>query len=87
MPRHAIFNRRDFESPLVRKTVLVSEEGLEGAAKVAERLSVSQGSVIDTALRHLAALNDLEVADLLRAHGHLRPDEYDFVRKRITNGG
>ncbi|MDP8991882.1 MAG: hypothetical protein M3N31_02325 [Actinomycetota bacterium] len=54
MPRHSVVNRRNLD-PLVRKTVLVSEEALERVSEIGAALRVSQGSLIDTALRHLAA--------------------------------
>ena len=79
MPRHSVINRRNLD-PLVRKSVLLSEEALEEVSKIASTLRVSQGSLIDTALRHLAGSSNEEIVELLRRHGHLTDAEYEHVR-------
>lgn len=81
MPTHPVINRRNIDSRLVRKTVLVSPEGLNAAAAVAKRLHVSQGSVIDTALRMFGRLEIDEVIKQLRSAGHLTDIETDAVMK------
>jgi hypothetical protein len=78
MPSYPVINRRNI-SPLVRKTLLVSDEALERINAIGADMHVTQGSLVDTALRHLAALSPAEIAKLLRAHGHLTDDEYDYV--------
>jgi len=78
MPSYSVINRRNI-SPLVRKTLLVSDEALERINAIGAGMHVTQGSLVDTALRHLAALSPAEIAKLLRAHGHLTDDEYDYV--------
>ena len=79
MPRHRVVNRRNLD-PLVRKSVLVSNEALERVSEIASTLRVSQGSLVDTALRHLAGLGDEEIVELLRKHGHLSDAEYEYVQ-------
>ena len=81
MPTHPVINRRNIDSRLVRKTVLVSPEGLNAAAAVAKRLHVSQGSIIDTALRVFGRLELDEVIEQLRSAGHLTDIETDAVMK------
>ena len=81
MPTHPVINRRNVDSPLVRKTVLVSPEGLDAAAALAKRLHVSQGSVIDTALLAFARLKLGDVINQLRDAGHLIGIEYGAVMK------
>ena len=81
MPAHPVINRRNIDSRLVRKTVLVSPEGLNAAAAVAKRLHVSQGSVIDTALLAFGRLELGEVINQLRGAGHLTDVETDAVMK------
>ena len=80
MPRHSVVNRRNVD-PLVRKSVLLSEEALGRVSEIASALRVSQGSLVDTALRHLAGLSQEEVVELLRKHGHLSDAEYDHVQR------
>ncbi len=85
MPSYPVINRRNI-SPLVRKTLLVSDEALERINAIGADMHVTQGSLVDTALRHLAALSPAEIAKLLRAHGHLTDDEYDYVMGRAKKG-
>jgi hypothetical protein len=85
MPTHPVINRRNI-SPLVRKTLLVSEEAVERINDIGSAMHVSQGSLVDTALRHLAALSPAEIAKLLRSHGHLTDEEYDYVLGRAKKG-
>jgi hypothetical protein len=88
MPSHPVINRRNL-SPLVRKTVLVSEAALERINDIGAELHVSQGSLVDTALYELAARPPEEIAKLLRAHGHLTDEEYAYVtgRRRAAKKG
>ena len=81
MPAYPVINRRNI-SPLVRKTLLVSDEALERINEIGAGMHVTQGSLVDTALRHLAALSPAEIAKLLRGHGHLTDEEYDYVTGR-----
>ena len=80
MPRHSVVNRRNLD-PLVRKSLLLSDEALERISEIASALQVSQGSLVDTALRHLAGLGHEEIVELLRKHGHLSDAEYEHVRQ------
>jgi hypothetical protein len=82
MPRHSVINRRNVASKLSRHTIHVSADALKAVTELAAQLSVSQGSVIDTALRELAAREPAEVIELLRRHDHLTKDEYDYVRNQ-----
>jgi hypothetical protein len=87
MPSYPVINRRNI-SPLVRKTLLVSEEALARINEIGTEMHVTQGSLVDTALRHLSALSPAEIAKLLRGHGHLTDQEYDYVMgDRPEKGG
>jgi hypothetical protein len=79
VPRYRVINRRSVLDPLVRKTVVVSEAALERINEIGAGMEVSQGSLVDTALRHLATLSRAEIAELLRSYGHLSDDEYSYV--------
>ena len=85
MPSYTVINRRNI-SPLVRKTLLVSDEAVERINVIGAELHVSQGSLVDTALRQLAAMPPTEIAELLRSHGHLTDEEYDYVMGRAKKG-
>ena len=85
MPSYPVINRRNI-STLVRKTLLVSEEAFEQINDIGAAMHVSQGSLVDTALRHLAALPREEIAQLVRSHGHLTDEEYDYVMGRAKKG-
>ncbi len=85
MPSYPVINRRNI-STLVRKTLLVSEEAVKEINDIGAAMHVSQGSLVDTALRYLAALPPAEIAQVLRSHGHLTDDEYDYVMGRAKKG-
>lgn len=85
MPSYRVINRRNI-SPLVRKTLLVSDEAVGRINDIGAELHVSQGSLVDTALRHLVARPPAEIAELLRAHGHLTDEEFDYVMARAKKG-
>lgn len=79
MPRYRVINRRSSLDPLVRKTVVVSDAALERINQIGAEMQVSQGSLVDTALRHLATMDNDGIAKLLRLHGHLTDNEYAYV--------
>lgn len=79
MPRNTVVNRRNVDSPFVRRTLLATQIALDGVRELASLLSVSKASLVDTALRHLTAMDGVAVVELLYAHGHLSEDEYAFV--------
>ena len=79
MPRNTVVNRRNVDSPFVRRTMQASAGALDAVAAIALALSVSKASLVDTALRHLAAMDHVAIVELLRHHGHLTDDEYAFV--------
>ncbi len=81
MPRHPVLNRRNLH-PLARKTLSVSPEAVAAIDAIAKALWVSQGSLVDTALRHLAQHEPDQIVELLRVHGHLTDAEYDAVQQR-----
>lgn len=85
MPRHPIINRRNISS-LVRKTVLVSEEALERINEIGAALRVSQGSLVDSALRQLAAMEPSDIAELLLIYGHLTVEEHAVVTGKTVKG-
>jgi hypothetical protein len=84
MPRHRVVNRRNLDSPLVRKTLWVSPAALDAVDALAAMLHVSQGSLVDAALHLVAGLEPAEVVELLRSHGHLTDAEYAHVRKLVV---
>jgi hypothetical protein len=85
MPRHPVINRRNISS-LVRKTLLVSEEALGRINEIGAELRVSQGSLVDTALRQLAGMSLDDIAELLRGYGHLTAEEYALVIDKTKKG-
>ncbi len=87
MPRYRVINRRSTLDPLVRKTVVVSEAALERINEIGAQMEVSQGSLVDTALRLLATLPRDEVARLLREYGHLSDEEYAYVMGEYPQKG
>ena len=78
MPSYTVINRRNI-SPHVRKTLLASDEAVEHIEVIGAELHVSQGSLADTALRQPAAMPPAQIAELLRSHGHLTDEEFDYV--------
>lgn len=85
MPRHPVINRRNV-SPLVRKTVVVSEEAIERINEIGAELRVSQGSLVDSALRQLAGMALSDITELLRSYGHLTAEEYAVVTGETEKG-
>lgn len=79
MPRNTVVNRRNVDSPFVRRTMQATGGALDAITVMARTLSVSKASLVDTALRHLAGMDNGAIVDLLRHHGHLTDDEYAFV--------
>lgn len=82
MPLNTVVNRRNVDSPFVRRTLLATQAALDGVGDLATLLSVSKASLVDTALRHLTGMDGAAVIKLLQAHGHLSEDEYAFVVRR-----
>ena len=78
MPSYPAINRRNI-NPLVPKTLHVSKDTLSLIREIGAQMHVTQGSLVDTALRQLATLAPADIAELLRSHGHLTDDEYDYV--------
>jgi hypothetical protein len=58
---------------------------VDALKKMAAQLHVSQGSLVDLALRELTARTPLEVARLLRSRGGLTDTEYDAVVTRVLD--
>lgn len=84
MPRHTVVNRRNVDSPFVRRTTQASAAAFDALAIIAGALSVSKASIVDTALHHLAAMDHGAIVDLLRNYGHLTEEEYDFVARQVS---
>jgi hypothetical protein len=84
VPLNPIVNRRGADSPFVRRTVLASSGALDRVSGIAATLSVSQASIIDAALRHVGTLDQCDIIDLLRHHGHLTDEEYAVVVTRAA---
>lgn len=78
MPRNTVVNRRD-DSPFVRRTMQATGGAHDAVTRIAEALSVSKASIVDTALRHLATMNHGAIVELMRRHGHLTDEEYALV--------
>ena len=53
MPAYPVINRRNI-SPLVRKTLLVSDEALERINEIGASMHVTQGSLVDTVGDHVS---------------------------------
>lgn len=88
MPRHRVINRRN-AVPLVRRSLSLTPEALVAATQLAAQLGVSQGSIIDTALREFTARSPSAVIEALSRHGHLTPTERAVVEehtKQKTGG-
>lgn len=78
MPRNPVVNRRNVTG-LRQRSLSATDDAIAGLTDLAKGLHVSQGSLVDIALRHLTTLTLVEVADLLHLHGHLTDDEYAVV--------
>lgn len=87
MPRNTVVNRRNVDSPFVRRTMQATGGALDAVATIAGALSVSKASIVDTALRHLAAMDHGAIVELLRHHGHLTDDEFAFVSGLVRPSG
>ncbi|WP_327591414.1 hypothetical protein OHA25_60975 (plasmid) [Nonomuraea sp. NBC_00507] len=85
MPRNPVVNRQNIDSPLRQRSLDISDRAREQLRDLAAALHVSQGSVLDCAVRELAALPPHLVADLLYKHGHLDPKTYPYVANRARN--
>lgn len=83
MPRNRVINRKNV-NPLVTRSIAVSDEAMDGVRAVAALLEVSQGSVVDTAVRALVKLPPERVVELMRQQKHLSDDEYAYVRQRLA---
>lgn len=83
MPRNTVVNRRNVDSPFVRRTMQATGGALDAVSAIAGALSVSKASIVDTALRHLAGMDHGAIVDLLRQHGHLTDDEFVFVSRQV----
>ena len=82
MPRNPIVNRRNL-SDLKRRTVSISDDAHNSVKDLAAKLHVSQGSLMDAALRELARMPDDMVVQLLIDHGHLTAAEADAVSDNV----
>lgn len=83
MPRNPIVNRRNV-SDLRRRTVSVSDDAHDQIAALAAKLHVSQGSLIDTAMRELARQPAEVIVDRMVGYGHLTDDERHVVDDKAT---
>jgi uncharacterized protein (UPF0371 family) len=81
MPRHPVVNRRNAK-PLTRRSISASAEAFESVAQIAADLQVSDGSLIDTALREFIGRPHAEILDALAKHGHLTTDERDLIEQK-----
>ncbi len=67
--------------PLHQWSANATPEAVAQIRLLAEALHVSQGSVVDTALRELLKRSPEQVAELLFAHKHLTEEEFEVVRE------
>jgi hypothetical protein len=86
VPRNPVVNRRNV-TPLKQRSLSISDAAGDALTGLAKALHVSQGSLADTALRHLASLGPQQVAELLHLHGHLTDDEYAVVARFAATAG
>jgi len=80
-------NRRNVGSNLIRKTLLVSDEAVERASKMAKTLQVSQGSLIDSAIKHFTNLPEDEVIGLMLKYEQLTSEEAKYILKLAGEKG
>lgn len=78
MPRNKVINRKTVH-PLRQRSVPLSDEGYDQIKEMAAALEVSVGSLVDTAIRHLAGTSPARVVDLMRRYKHLNEAEHDYV--------
>jgi hypothetical protein len=83
-PRNPVINRRNVPT-LRQHSLAATPDAVEALKKMAAHLHVSQGSLVDLALRELTAHTPLEVARLLRSRGGLTDAEYDAVVTRVLD--
>ncbi len=83
MPRNPVVNRRNV-SDLRRRTVSVSDQAHDQIKALATKLHVSQGSLIDTAMRELARQPAEVIIDRMVGYGHLTAAERDIVDDKAT---
>lgn len=82
MPRNTVINRRNI-SNLNRHSLLVSDEAVHAIGQVAKDLSVSQGSLIDTALRYFSKLPQADILKLLGQYDHLTEAELNYIKTQL----
>lgn len=90
MPRSKVINRRNVR-PLVQWTTSATKDAVGQLRDRAALLNVSQGSLVDTAVRELLRHSPEKIADIMRTYKHLSEDEHDAVlhalRERSKGGG
>lgn len=98
MPKHPVVNRvrpagdgtpegsaPRYDRPRIQPKVLyATETSIAAAADRAEKMHVSMGSVVDTALQLLERMTDEELIAAMTAAGHLIGDEPDKVRQVLA---
>lgn len=80
MPRNPVINRKNIPT-LRQRSMSATDAAMADLAALARRLHVSQGSLVDAALRHLASFDMPRVAELLHLYGHLTDEEFAEVAK------
>jgi Mn-dependent DtxR family transcriptional regulator len=86
VPRNRVVNRRNVPGSARWRTIWLSEEGMATLADLAKQLEVTQGSVLEVAIRELAAQSPPQVVALLHQHKQLTDDETKYVLDRLHRG-
>lgn len=86
MPRNPVINRRNITN-LKQRSLSASDPAVELVQNIAKQLHVSQGSMVDTALREFGRRSPIEIAELLHLHGHLTDEEFAVVAKLAVSAG
>jgi len=83
VPRNRVVNRRNVPGTARRRTVWLSDEGMATLAGLGKQLEVTQGSLLEVAIRELAALPQRQAVGLLHSHKQLTDDETKYVLDRL----
>lgn len=79
---HKIINRHNL-NPLKMRSLYATDQAVSALAKTANLLSVSQGSLVDTAIQVLCnAGSDTIIANLVK-YNHLTEIELEELKSRI----
>ena len=64
---------------LVKRTLYTTEASLNMLSKFSEQMRVTQGSILDAALRELLAKSPEQIIETIQKHGHLNEAQARYV--------